>query len=80
MARRSAPPGSGPSYMSPSYGGASRGRLADPNESWFATVYREHIVAPQHLPGNISMLTGVAVFAGGIAFLRHFGDILTAGL
>ncbi|KAI5119218.1 hypothetical protein M0805_007729 [Coniferiporia weirii] len=80
MARRSAPPGSGPSYMAPSYGSAPRGRLPDPNESWFSRVFREEIIAPQHLPGNISILTSTALFMGGIVALRQWGDVLTVGL
>ncbi|KAH8111156.1 hypothetical protein DFH11DRAFT_1615617 [Phellopilus nigrolimitatus] len=71
MARRSAPPGSGPSYMAPSYGGGARGQLADPHESWLARTYREQVVAPQHLPGNISILGAVALFAGGIFAIPH---------
>ena len=65
MARRSAPPGSGPAYMAPTYGGgAPRGRLPDPNESVLGRFWREQIIAPQYLPGNLSIVTAVALFAG----------------
>lgn len=81
MARRSAPPGSGPSYMAPTYGGGPRGRLPDPNESWVSRFYREQIVAPQYLAGNLSILASVTLFAGGIAAVRQWGpDVLTMGL
>ena len=83
MARRSAPPGSGPAYMQPSFGGAPRGRLHDvkpENESALSRFYREQIVSPQYLPGNISILTSVAVFAAGVFAVRQWGDVLTVGL
>ena len=84
MARRSAPPGSGPSYISPSYGGAGarRGQLDHDtsDESTFSRFVREQITAPQYLPGNISIVTGIVVFAAGVAALRQWGEVLTFGV
>ncbi|KAI0933063.1 hypothetical protein AcW1_000006 [Taiwanofungus camphoratus] len=75
MARRAAPPGSGPAY----YSGApirARGAIPNPNESAFSSFMREEIWAPEKLPGNISILTGLAVFFGGIAAFRTWGEML----
>ncbi|KAF9813942.1 hypothetical protein IEO21_05378 [Rhodonia placenta] len=75
MARRAAPPGSGPAY----YSGAPpsrRGALADPNESAFSAFMREEIFAPEKVPGNLSILTGVVVFFGGIAAMRTWGELM----
>lgn len=80
MARRSAPPGSGPSYMAPSYGISGGRRLADPNESWFSAFWREQIANPQYQQGNFSILTSVALFTGGVVALRQWGDVLLLGL
>jgi len=84
MARRSAPPGSGPSYLSPSYGsgGPNSRRLneTDIDESSLARFYREQIVAPQYFQGNMSILTSLVVFSGGIAALRAFGEFMTFGV
>ncbi|KZT08866.1 uncharacterized protein LAESUDRAFT_723185 [Laetiporus sulphureus 93-53] len=73
MARRSAPPGSGPAYYS---GVPQRGRLADPNESAFSAFMREEIFAPEKLPGNLSILVGLSVFLGGIAAIRTWGELM----
>ena len=84
MARRSAPPGSGPSYLSPSHGtGPAGGRRlgeVENDESAFQRFYREQIVAPQYLAGNLSILTGAVVFVGGIVGLRMFGEALSFGV
>lgn len=71
MARRSAPPNSGPAY----YNGA-RGSLPDPNESKVAAFFRDEIFASDKLPGNISVVTGLALFFGGIAAVRTWGELL----
>lgn len=73
MARRAAPPGAGPAYYS---GAPTRGHLPDPNESAIAAFLREEIFAPEKLPGNLSIVTGVAVFLGGIAAIRTWGDLM----
>lgn len=79
MARRSAPPGSGPSYLSPQYGISNRGPV-DPDESAFSRFMREQIFAPEYLQANQTILVSVAMFAGGIAALRQWGDALALGL
>ena len=67
--------------MAPTYGGgAPRGRLPDPNESVLGRFWREQVTAPQYLPGNLSIVTAVALFAGGVFATRQWGDILTVGL
>jgi len=73
MARRSAPPGSGPAYYS---GAPPRRGLTDPNESAFSAFVREEIFSPEKLPGNLSILMGVAVFLGGIAAMRTWGELM----
>lgn len=79
MARRSAPPNSGPAYLSPhAHPSAGRRQLQDPNESEFSRFMREQIWAPEKLAGNISILTGVGVFAGGIIIARTMGDLLAS--
>lgn len=74
MARRAAPPGSGPAYYSGAP--ARRGALQDANESKFSAFMREEIWAPEKIPGNLSILTGVVVFFGGIAAIRTWGEML----
>lgn len=70
-ARRSAAP------VSPFYPGAPRPRVIhDPNESAFSRFIREEIFSPEKFSGNVSILTGVAVFFGGIAAIRTWGDIM----
>ncbi|EJD04613.1 uncharacterized protein FOMMEDRAFT_28259 [Fomitiporia mediterranea MF3/22] len=75
MARRSAPPGSGPAYIPASFGSSatsSRGRLNEKeNEGALGRFYREQIIAPQYLAGNISILTSVVMFGAGIIAVRR---------
>ena len=73
MARRAAPPGAGPAYYS---GAPTRGRLPDPDESRLSAFFREEIFAPEKLPGNLNILTGVVVFFGGIAAIRTWGELI----
>ncbi|TFK48022.1 hypothetical protein OE88DRAFT_589982 [Heliocybe sulcata] len=77
MARRSAPPGSGPAYMVP-HGAGRLGRPAhyDPDESAFSRFMNEQVFAPEKLPGNINIATAVGVFAFGIFAVRTWGDLL----
>lgn len=72
MARRAAPPGSGPAYVSKNAG--SRKQI-ETDESSFSRFLREEIYAPEKLPGNLSILTGVGLFAGGIVVVRTWGEI-----
>ncbi|KZT24353.1 hypothetical protein NEOLEDRAFT_1067730 [Neolentinus lepideus HHB14362 ss-1] len=77
MARRSAPPGSGPAYMAP-HGAVRLGRSAhyDPDESAFSRFMREQVFAPEKMAGNINIATAVSVFAFGIFAVRTWGDLL----
>ncbi|KZV75220.1 hypothetical protein PENSPDRAFT_103274 [Peniophora sp. CONT] len=74
MARRAAPPGSGPAYYNPS--ALTRGPSNDPNESAFSRFLREQIFSPEKLPGNISIATGLGVFFGGILVMRRYGQLM----
>ncbi|KLO06758.1 hypothetical protein SCHPADRAFT_861017 [Schizopora paradoxa] len=81
MARRSAPPGSGPSYLSPQYGISNRGSAdVDPDESALSRFMREQIFAPEYLQGNQTILVSLAMFVGGVAALRQWGEGLALGL
>ncbi|CAL1697223.1 unnamed protein product [Somion occarium] len=71
MARRSAPPNAGPAY----YGAPTQRRqLNDPNESAFSRFMREEVWAAEKLPGNVNIVTGLALFFGGIFAIRTWGD------
>ncbi|KAJ7708303.1 hypothetical protein B0H17DRAFT_1032171 [Mycena rosella] len=74
MARRNAPPNSGPNYISQS--ASQRRTLADPHESAFARFLREEIFAPEKIGGNLSLLTGVGMFVGGILAVRTWGGMM----
>ena len=69
MARRAAP-GQSP------FGIAPPRRVVDPNESAFSRFMREEIFSPENLPGNLSILTSVVVFFGGIAAMRTWGELM----
>ncbi|KAF5309775.1 hypothetical protein D9611_013604 [Ephemerocybe angulata] len=73
MARRSAPPSETQYLPHPPHQGR---RLNDPNESAFSRFLRTEVFAPEKLPGNLSIATGVAVFLGGIAAVRTWGELL----
>ena len=73
MARRAAPPGAGPAFYS---GAPHRAYLPAPDESTFSRFMREEIFSPEKLPGNIGIVTGVAMFLGGIAAIRTWGDLM----
>ncbi|KAJ3755551.1 hypothetical protein EV360DRAFT_49564 [Lentinula raphanica] len=79
MARRAATSSSAatpaPGFLSKSQPGR-RGQLTDPDESAFSRFLREEVFAPEKLPGNISMMTGIGVFVGGILAVRSWGDLL----
>jgi len=72
MSRRAQPVNAAPAFFS----APPRRQLVDPNESAFSRFIREHIIAPEKLPGNISIVTGVSVFAAGIFVARTWGDML----
>lgn len=70
MARRAAPPHSGPAYYS------GRGAIADADESTFSAFLREQVFAPEKLPGNVNIVTGAALFFGGIFAIRTWGELM----
>lgn len=74
MARRSAPPNSGPAYINKNQ--VQRRSAHDPSESAFSRFLREEIFAPEKLPGNISIVTGVSMFVGGILAVRTWGEFM----
>ena len=69
MSRRAAP--GGPLFAAP-----PRRVAHDPNESAFSRFIREEIMSPENIPGNLSILTSVAVFFGGIAAMRTWGELM----
>ncbi|KAF8218011.1 hypothetical protein K438DRAFT_1702570 [Mycena galopus ATCC 62051] len=74
MARRAAPPNSGPAYIQQSQ--SQRRTVADPHESAFSRFLREEIFAREKIDGNLSLLTGVGMFVGGILAVRTWGDMM----
>ncbi|KAG1844524.1 hypothetical protein DFJ58DRAFT_706483 [Suillus subalutaceus] len=72
MARRTAPANATPAFFT----APARRQIVDPNESAFSRFIREQITAPEKLPGNISIVTGMSVFAAGIFVARTWGDML----
>ena len=80
MARRAAPPNSGPAYYTPAHlarTSGPNGSLADPNESSSAwsRFLRTQIFAPDKLPGNINIVAGVGLFVGGVFVVRRWGEL-----
>ena len=73
MARKAAPPNSGPAYVSKT---ALRRPLADPDESVFARFLRTEIFAPEKRQGNLSIVRGMALFAGAVTVARLWGDLM----
>lgn len=70
MARRAAPSASAPALPE------KQRRLNDANTSSFSRFMRDQVWAPEKLPGNISILTGVGVFIGGIVVVRTWGELM----
>ncbi|KIY68313.1 hypothetical protein CYLTODRAFT_314855, partial [Cylindrobasidium torrendii FP15055 ss-10] len=50
-------------------------RRNESEKSGFASFLDEEVWAPEKLAGNISIVTAVTVFLGGIAVVRTWGDI-----
>ncbi|KAF9009853.1 hypothetical protein BDZ89DRAFT_916518, partial [Hymenopellis radicata] len=70
--RRVAPPNAGPAYINKIQ--VQRWTSwHDPDESVFSRLLHEEVFAPEKLPGNISIATGVSVFIGGILAVRTWG-------
>ncbi|KAJ7035203.1 hypothetical protein C8F04DRAFT_541612 [Mycena alexandri] len=74
MARRNAPPNSGPAYIQQSQ--SQRRTLADPDETAFARFLREEVWAQDKRVGNLSLLTGVGMFVGAIVAIRKWGGMM----
>lgn len=74
MARRNAPPNSGPGYIPQSQ--SQRRTIADPDESTFRRFLREEVFAQDKIGGNLSLLTGVGMFVGGILAVRTWGGMM----
>ncbi|KAG1741622.1 hypothetical protein EDB19DRAFT_1875754 [Suillus lakei] len=72
MSRRAAPTNAAPAFFT----APPRRQIVDPNESALSRFIREQITAPEKLPGNISIVTGMSVFAAGIFVARTWGDML----
>ena len=78
MARRAAPPHSGPAYYTPAHlarTSGPNGSLVDPNETAWSRFLRTQVYAPDKLPGNINIAAGVGLFVGGIFVLRRWGEM-----
>ncbi|KAH9065566.1 hypothetical protein EDB87DRAFT_1591801 [Lactarius vividus] len=75
MARRAAPPHSGPAYYTPAQLTRSGAPLVDPNESAWSRFVRTQILAPDKLPGNVNIVAGVGLFVGGILVVRRWGEL-----
>ncbi|KAF5371392.1 hypothetical protein D9615_009673 [Tricholomella constricta] len=77
MARRSAPPASGPSYVPhPSQRRAALGGAHDDDQSAFSRFIQNEILAPEKFAGNLNMVTGLTMFIGGILAVRTWGDLM----
>lgn len=74
MARRSAPANSGPQYISQPQRRQHTNEKSD--ETAFGRFMREQIWAPEKLPGNLSIVTGVGMFVGGILAVRTWGELM----
>ena len=78
MARRAAPPHSGPAYYTPAHlarNGGPSGSLVDPNESAWSRFLRSQIFAADKLPGNVNIVSGVGLFVGGVIVVRRWGEL-----
>jgi hypothetical protein len=77
MARRAAPPNSGPAYYTPAHLARSgaNGSLVDPNESAWSRFLRTQVFAPDKLPGNVNIVAGVGLFVSGIFVVRRWGEM-----
>ncbi|PFH48166.1 hypothetical protein AMATHDRAFT_150486 [Amanita thiersii Skay4041] len=72
MSRRAAPSGQ-PMFLPPQ---PAKRVIEDPNESSFSRFLRTEVYAPDKLPGNLSIVTGIGIFLAGIAAVRTWGDLM----
>ncbi|KAG6916501.1 hypothetical protein DXG01_006500 [Tephrocybe rancida] len=76
MARRSAPPSSAPSYVPHPSQRRAVGGGRDADQSAFSKFLDAEIFAPEKLPGNLNLLTGLTMFFGGIFAVRAWGELM----
>ncbi|KAG5635444.1 hypothetical protein H0H81_011237 [Sphagnurus paluster] len=76
MARRSAPPASGSSYVPHPSQRRAVGGGDNEDQSAFSRFIQEQILSPEKLPGNLNMLTGLTMFIGGIFAVRTWGELM----
>ncbi|KAG6855689.1 hypothetical protein H0H87_012078 [Tephrocybe sp. NHM501043] len=76
MARRSAPPASAPSYVPHPSQRRAVGGGHDDEQSAFSRFLQNEILAPEKLPGNLNLLTGVTMFFGGVLAVRAWGELM----
>jgi hypothetical protein len=50
--------------------------MADEDASFVTRFLHEEILHPEKVQGNIAIATGVAVFFGGIAAIRTWGELM----
>ncbi|KIS70493.1 uncharacterized protein UMAG_11889 [Mycosarcoma maydis] len=62
-------------FLSSASGPAANRTTPKPN--FLVRFINQHILAPEHRPGNLSILWGVSVFTTGIIIARKFGDLIT---
>jgi hypothetical protein len=55
---------------------SQRRALNDPNESAFSRFLREEVWAPDKMSGNLSIMTGIGMFIGGIVAVRTWGELM----
>ncbi|KAF8530688.1 hypothetical protein JB92DRAFT_2694600 [Gautieria morchelliformis] len=75
MARRSAPPHSGPSYLPPSSHSVAAQNPMEIDYPKFRQIF-----APEKMVGNISIVIGVGMFLGGITAVRLWGEALVGDI
>jgi hypothetical protein len=69
MARRGQPQ---PSYLTSASAPSQRAESGNA----FTRFINEELLAPEKLAGNLSIATGVTVFAAGVAVIRTWGELM----
>ncbi|KAF6767121.1 hypothetical protein PSEUBRA_002720 [Kalmanozyma brasiliensis GHG001] len=67
------------SYLSAQKGflSSGNGRPAPKQQNFLVRFINQQILAPEHRPGNLSIVWGLTVFTAGIVVARKFGDLIT---
>ncbi|KAG6865740.1 hypothetical protein C0991_012212 [Blastosporella zonata] len=76
MARRSAPAASAPSFVPHPSQRRAVGGGRDEDQSAFSRFLQNEIFAPEKLPGNLNLITGVTMFFGGVFAVRAWGELM----